>query len=71
MNDLAEIISQNADTIRQQWIAQLSGAVQRSDLISKAEIEEQSRAILDALVQGVRTSGIDVAGPDGTPLANC
>ena len=67
MNDLAEIISQNADSIRQEWIGDMSKALQRSDLITKGELEEQSRAILDALVSGVRTSGptnIDGAGWD-------
>lgn len=64
MNDLAEILSQNADSIRQQWIAQLSGSIQRPDLISKAEVGEQCRAILDAVVKGVRTSGAgNIAGP--------
>lgn len=64
MNDLAEIISQNADSIRQQWVAQMSGSVQRPDLISRAEVEEQCRTILEAVVQGVRTSGVsNVAGP--------
>jgi rsbT co-antagonist protein RsbR len=69
MNDLAEIISQNADPIRKHWIAELSGALQRTDLISKAELEEQSRAILDSLAAGVRTSGpsnIAAAGWDST-----
>jgi rsbT co-antagonist protein RsbR len=64
MNDLAEIISQNAESIRQKWIAQLSSSVQRPDLISRTEVEEQSRSILDAIVLGVKTSGVDnVAGP--------
>lgn len=63
MTDLAEIISQNAETIRQRWIAEMSQSVVRTDLISKAEIEEQSRAILDALVEGVKTSGTqNIAG---------
>lgn len=64
MNDLAEIISQNSDSIRKQWIAQMSSSVQRADLISKAEVDEQCRAILEAIVQGVRSSGLtNMAGP--------
>jgi rsbT co-antagonist protein RsbR len=64
MNDLAEIISQNADSIRRQWIAQLSNSVQRPDLISKTEVDEQCRVILDVVIEGVRTSGIsNLAGP--------
>jgi rsbT co-antagonist protein RsbR len=64
MNDLAEIISQNAESIRQKWIAQVSGSIQRTDLISKAEVEEQCRSILNAVIQGVRTTGVkNLAGP--------
>jgi rsbT co-antagonist protein RsbR len=64
MNNLAEIISQNADSIRKQWIDEMSNAVQRPDLIGKSEMQEQCRAILDAIVSGVKTSG--PANLDGT-----
>lgn len=57
MNDLVEIITQNAETIRKQWIADLSKSVERADLISKTEIEEQSRAILKAIISGIQVSG--------------
>lgn len=57
MNDLAEIVSRNADSIRKQWIAEMSGAMQRTDLISKTELEEQCQALLDAIVEGLKTSG--------------
>jgi rsbT co-antagonist protein RsbR len=57
MNDLAEIISQNAESIRKEWIAGMSKAVTRVDLISTVELDEQSRSILDAIVKGVRVSG--------------
>lgn len=64
MNDLAEIISQNAEDIRLQWIAEMSKSAQRADLITKAELEDQTRSILAALVEGVKSSGpINVAGP--------
>jgi rsbT co-antagonist protein RsbR len=64
MNDLAEIVSRNSDSIRKQWIAEMSGVIQRADLMSKAELEEQCRAILDAIAEGVRTSGAaNVSGP--------
>lgn len=63
MNQLAEIISRNEDQIREQWIDGMSKSVQRADLISKAELDEQCRAILAAIVAGVRSSGpIDVSG---------
>jgi rsbT co-antagonist protein RsbR len=57
MNELAEIISQNEEKLRSEWIRTMSGAVERSDLITKAELDEQCAAILKAVVEGVRTSG--------------
>ena len=63
MNQLAEIVSQNEDKIRAQWIDGISKSVQRADLIGKAELDEQCRSILAAMVAGVRASGpTDVAG---------
>ena len=58
MNDLAEIISQNEDRLRSEWIRTMSNAVQRADLISKAELDEQCGSILKAVVEGVKTSGV-------------
>jgi rsbT co-antagonist protein RsbR len=57
MSDLAEIISRNEDQIRSQWIRDMSTSVQRADLISKTELDEQCSALLKALVAGVRSSG--------------
>lgn len=57
MNDLAEIISQNADRLRSEWIRTMSGAVERADLISKAELDEQCTSILNEIVDGLKTSG--------------
>lgn len=63
MNQLAEIISRNEDQIRAEWIDGMSKSIQRADLISKAELDEQCRAILAAIVAGVKSSGpIDVSG---------
>lgn len=57
MNDLAEIISQNSERLRTEWIRTMSSAVERTDLMSKAELEEQCGSILSELVDGVKTSG--------------
>lgn len=63
MNVLAEILSQNEDQIRKQWIEGMSKSVQRSDLIGKTELNEQCRAILEALVSGVKANGpTNIAG---------
>lgn len=64
MNDLAEIVSQNTDSIRKQWIAEMSKSVQRADLISKAELDEQCRSLLEGIVEGLKAGGVaDVQGP--------
>jgi rsbT co-antagonist protein RsbR len=57
MNELAEILSKNEDKIRAEWIRSMSKSVQRADLMGKAELDEQCRALLGAIVQGLKTSG--------------
>lgn len=57
MNELAEIISQNEDKIRSEWVKGMAKAVQRTDLISKTELDDQCRSLLSAVVAGVRVSG--------------
>ena len=57
MNDLAEIVSRESDSIRKQWIAEMSNAIQRADLISRTELEEQCAALLKAIVEGIKISG--------------
>lgn len=68
MNDLAEIVSRNSDSIRKQWITEMPSAVKRADLMSKTELEEQCRGILDSVAEGVKTSGTtDMSGPGWEP----
>jgi rsbT co-antagonist protein RsbR len=57
MSELADIIAQNQDQIRTDWLRDMAKSLQRSDLMSRAELEEQSRAVLNALVEGARISG--------------
>jgi len=59
MNELAEIIAQNEEQILGEWLRGMAKSLQRSDLMSKMELEEQSRALLTAVLEGVRTSGPD------------
>jgi rsbT co-antagonist protein RsbR len=69
MNDLAEIISQNEDRLRTEWIRTMSSTVERADLISKAEVDEQCGSILKSIADGVKTSGpenLAGAGWNGT-----
>jgi rsbT co-antagonist protein RsbR len=58
MNELAEIISQNEDQIRTEWLRDMGKTLQRPDLMSKTELEEQSRSVLNAVVAGVKTGGM-------------
>ncbi len=55
MNQLAEIISKNEDRIRAEWIRDMSKVIQRADLISKGELDEQCRTLLNAIVAGVKS----------------
>jgi len=57
MNELAEIIAKNQDQIRSEWLAGMTAVLQRADLISKAELEEQSRSLLSAVLDAIRISG--------------
>lgn len=64
MNELAELIARNEDTIRSEWIRTMSKSVQRADLISKAELDEQCATLLSAITEGVKTSGpTNIAAP--------
>jgi rsbT co-antagonist protein RsbR len=63
MNELAEIITKNENKIRAEWIESMSKSVSRADLMSKAELDEQCGALLNAIVAGVKTSGpTEIAG---------
>ena len=67
MNELAEIISSNENQIRTEWIRDMNKSVQRPDLISKTELDEQSRTLLAAIAAGVKGGGVsDIGGPAWT-----
>jgi rsbT co-antagonist protein RsbR len=57
MSDLADIISRNEAQIRSEWIRDMNQTVQRGDLMSKAELDEQCGTLLTAIIAGVRGSG--------------
>lgn len=68
MTKLGEIISRNEDRIRSDWMTNMSAAVQRADLMSKAELGEQSSFLLRAIAKGVSSSqGNDISGADWAP----
>jgi rsbT co-antagonist protein RsbR len=63
MNKLGEIISRNQERIRTDWIKDMSRSVQRADLISNAELEEQTRALLNGITQGSSSGSVeDISG---------
>ncbi len=65
MTDLAEIIARNQDQIRSAWIKDMSQSVQRTDLISKTELDEQSTSLLSAVVAGVRSGDSSITAGAG------
>ena len=56
MNDLSEILSTSEAQIKGEWIKGMEKAVQRTDLISRSELEEQCRSLLNAVVSRVKTA---------------
>ncbi|HKR26626.1 MAG TPA: RsbRD N-terminal domain-containing protein, partial [Acidobacteriaceae bacterium] len=57
MSDLADVISRNEEQIRSEWIRDMRQSVQRHDLMSKTELEEQCGMVLKSIVAGVRSTG--------------
>ncbi len=53
MNKLAEIITRNQENIRSDWKSHMTKSVQRSDLMTATELEEQTRDVFNAVIQGV------------------
>ena len=63
MSKLADVIKRNEEQIRTEWLKNMTGSVQRADLISKSELDEQSRGLLTAIVRG--TAADETANLDG------
>jgi rsbT co-antagonist protein RsbR len=54
MSKLAEIIARQEERIRNDWLDNMSKAVQRADLMSNAELRDQSHRLLSAVVRGLQ-----------------
>ncbi len=52
MSKLGEIISRNEERIRADWINHMASSVQRADIMSKVELQEQTRTLLGAIAKG-------------------
>jgi rsbT co-antagonist protein RsbR len=69
MTKLGEIISRNEDRIRTDWMNDMSRSVQRADLMSKVELDEQSRSLLGAIAQGTQSKNPDDVSAAGWSAA--
>jgi rsbT co-antagonist protein RsbR len=69
MSKLGEIISRNQDRIRTEWMKDMTSGVQRPDLMSSAELNEQSAALLKGIAKGLSSSqGTDVSSAEWAPV---
>ncbi|HEX3987034.1 MAG TPA: STAS domain-containing protein [Acidobacteriaceae bacterium] len=67
MSDLADIIARYHEQIRAEWIRDMRQSVQRGDLMSKTELDEQCATFLNAIVAGVRSGSTDITAAAWTP----
>ncbi len=67
MSDLADIIFSNEGQIRAEWIRDMRQAVQRGDLMSTVELDEQCETLLKWVVAGVRSNATDVMSAGWAP----
>jgi rsbT co-antagonist protein RsbR len=68
MSKLAEMIDKSQDEIRADWLKQMANSVSRADLMTKEELDIQSRELMDAIAQGARSGEItNLDGPAWGP----
>ena len=64
MSKLGEIISRNEERIRADWLNHMASSVQRADIMSKVELDEQTRTLLSAIAKGASSDKADdLSGP--------
>lgn len=64
MSKLAEMINKHKDEIRADWVKQMATSVSRADLMTKEELDMQSRELMDAIAMGARSGEItNLDGP--------
>lgn len=64
MSKLAEMINKYQNEIRADWLKQMAGSVSRTDLMTKEELDMQSRELMDAIAMGARSGEItNLDGP--------
>ncbi len=68
MSKLPEILSRHENQIHADWLKHMAGAVRRGDLMTEAELKEQSRDLLTAVVAGTKSGDVtDLDGNAWTP----
>ncbi len=69
MSKLGEIISRHEERIRTDWMKDMNSAIQRADLMSKVELQEQSKSLLGAIAKAAAASkGSDVSTAEWAPV---
>jgi rsbT co-antagonist protein RsbR len=68
MSRLPEIIRKHEEQIRADWVKQMAAGVRRSDLMSDAEVQEQTRELVAAIIEGLHSG--DGANLDGHAWAH-
>jgi len=64
MSKLAEMINKHQDEIRADWLKQMATSVSRADLMTKEELDVQTRELMDAIAMGARSGEItNLDGP--------
>lgn len=64
MAKLGEIISRNEERIRADWMNHMTKSLQRADIMSKVELDEQTRTLLGAIATGASSDKLeDISGP--------
>jgi rsbT co-antagonist protein RsbR len=63
MSKLPEMINKHHEEIRADWLKQITTGVKRADLMTNAELDSQSRELMDAIVSGTKSG--DVTNLDG------
>ena len=69
MSKLGEIISRNEERIRTDWMKDMTSTLQRADLMSGMELQEQSAALLKAIAKSSSSSqGADITAAAWAPV---
>ena len=58
MSKLPEIIRRHEEQIRSAWLAQISSAIRRTDLMTDKEFQSQSRELLSSIAEGSQSGDI-------------